>query len=109
MLTQLKNFIRRTTEGVQNAASLTVDQQYERLDARNKKELEAEEERVRNSFPHGWFKMETRSGITLRHWCADCKTLSEGAVAKHCGSRKQDRRPEGLRLLLLPKSPVAFL
>jgi Leu/Phe-tRNA-protein transferase len=110
MFTRLKNLIRRSTEGVQNAASLTVDQQYERLDARLKKELDAETKRLRSQYPSGWFRMVSFSGSeTLSHWCPDCKTLSQGKTALHCGSRKRDKRPEGWRLRLLPTArPVLY-
>jgi hypothetical protein len=110
LLTKLRNFFKRATEGVQNMATLTVDQQYEALDKRLGKELEAEEEKLRQQYPTGWFKMTTRSGEELRHWCPDCKTLSQGKVAKHCGSRKCEPRPEGWHLVFLPKtSPVIFV
>ena len=110
LLTRLGNFYKRATEGVQNMASLTVDQQYEALDARLLAEQEVEEEKLRNAYPAGWFKVMVSTGEELRHWCPDCKTLSQGKIAKHCGSRKQEKRPEGLRLMFLPKtSPVIFV
>jgi hypothetical protein len=109
LLTRLGNFYKRATEGVQNLASLTVDQQYEALDKRLLGEQEAEEEKLRNVYPTGWFKVQVSTGEELRHWCPDCKTLSQGKVAKHCGSRKQETRPEGWRQAFLPKThPVIF-
>jgi hypothetical protein len=110
LLTHLQNAFKRATEGAKNLAALDVDQQYAELDRRLEKERLAETERIRNAYPHGWFAMRTRSGETLCHWCPDCKTLSEGKIAKHCGSRKQEKRPEGLRLMFLPKTnPVLFV
>jgi hypothetical protein len=108
LLTQLSNAFKRATEGAKNLTSLDVDQQYALLDKRLEKERLAEADRIRNAYPHGWFKMATRSGETLHHWCPDCKTLSQGKVAKHCGSRKQEKRPEGLRLAFLPKTNLAI-
>jgi hypothetical protein len=110
LLTKLGNFFKRATEGVQNMATLTVDQQYENLVDRFERERLSETNKLRNQYPAGWFKMVTRSGEELRHWCPDCKTLSQGKVAKHCGSRKCEPRPEGWRLAFLPKTnPAIFV
>jgi hypothetical protein len=110
LLTKLGNFFKRATEGVKNMADLTVDQQYEGLVNRFERERLEEANKLRNQFPDGWFKMVTRSGEELRHWCPECKTLSEGKIAAHCGSRKRETRPEGWRLAFLPKTnPVIFV
>jgi Leu/Phe-tRNA-protein transferase len=111
LLTHLENAFKRATEGAKNLAALDVDQQYAELDKQLEKERQAEANRIRNAYPHGWFKMVTRDGShVLSHYCPDCKTLSQGKVAMHCGSRKKEPRPEGWRLMLLPKtSPVIFV
>jgi hypothetical protein len=111
LLTKLGNFFKRATEGVKNMADLTVDQQYENLVNRLERQRLDEAARIRNAYPSGWFKMTLANGShEMRHWCPDCKTLSQGKVAKHCGSRKQEPRPEGWRLTFLPKmNPVIFV
>ena len=110
LLTKLGNLFKNATTEVKNMAALDVDQQYEELVERGERERLVEANRLRNQYPAGWFVMGGASGEELRHWCPDCKTLSQGKVAMHCGSRKQDARPEGWRLTLLPKArPVLFI
>ena len=112
LLTQLSNAFKRATEGAKNLASLDVDQQYAEIDRRLEKERMAEADRIRNAYPSGWFKMTRSDGSQeLRYWCPDCKTLCEGKIARHCGSRKQEQRPTNrLFLALLPKThPVLFV
>jgi hypothetical protein len=109
LLTHLQNAFKRATEGAKNLASLDVDQQFAEIDRRLEKERLAETERIRNAYPHGWFKMTLRDGShELCHWCPDCKTMSQGKVAMHCGSRKKEPRPEGWRLMMLPKTSPAI-
>ena len=111
LFTQVSNIFKRATEGTKNLAALDVDQQYAEMMKHLERERMAEADRIRNSYPAGWFKMTLANGShELRHFCPDCKQLSQGKVALHCGSSKREERPEGWRLALLPKSrPVMFV
>jgi hypothetical protein len=69
LLTQLSNAFKRATEGAQNLAALDVDQQYALLDKRLNKERMDEAARIRNAYPHGWFKMTRSDGShELNHY-----------------------------------------
>jgi hypothetical protein len=100
-LKQLKDAILPETPKVPES----LDEQYAALERTLAQQQASEGKRLRNQWPAGWFKMMGRQGFELFHWCPDCKTLSQGKVAVHCGSRKREQRPEGrIRLALLPKA-----
>jgi hypothetical protein len=89
------------------AYASSIDEDFNNIVAAVCAENAAQTEHITKAYPAGYFKQYSPSGkfLGLRHYCGDCKRLTDnpGKEVQHCG--RTDKRPETfLRLLFTPES-----